>query len=437
MKKIIVSKFCRIAFAMVLLCGMLLCTSCGSNGGKNAAEARNGIVLLAVLDENGNFVQTGSAFGVGDAGKPTDTFVTNHHVVNINVYDDDGNVIGTKPATAIYIILNDSSFNYAVGLDISQCIYAEVIYEAPTGYPDMAVIKAAEVIEERVALPLLDDMDDLESGDDIYALGYPGKSNVMQNDKLIGSVESATVTKGVVSRIFTASAIEHTRLIQHDAQINGGNSGGPLINSDGVVVGINTYTLTMTIEELVGGESTSSLSVTIDQMTRVLDTLDIDYDTDAGIPWVAIIIISVSLLVIGAAVAVTLLLLKKKQTPAPPPAPVAPAPMPVNTSPRLQCLSGTFQGKRYFIEGAVRIGRDPSKNDLVFPAQSEGISGVHCVVRLGNGCVMLQDLGSTYGTFLGDGRRLAAGETANLKIGDRFWLGSENECFVITPKGGL
>ena len=51
--------------------------------------------------------------------------------------------------------------------------------------------------------------------------------------------------------------------------------------------------------------------------------------------------------------------------------------------------------------------------------------------------VWLKDLGSTYGTFLEGGRRLAANETVQLRIGEKFYLGSEREAFVIAPKGGI
>ena len=51
--------------------------------------------------------------------------------------------------------------------------------------------------------------------------------------------------------------------------------------------------------------------------------------------------------------------------------------------------------------------------------------------------VWLKDLGSTYGTFLEGGRRLAANESVQLRIGEKFYLGSERETFVIAPKGGI
>lgn len=51
--------------------------------------------------------------------------------------------------------------------------------------------------------------------------------------------------------------------------------------------------------------------------------------------------------------------------------------------------------------------------------------------------VWLKDLGSSYGTLLEGGRRLAANESVQLHIGERFYLGSEKEAFIIAPKGGI
>jgi pSer/pThr/pTyr-binding forkhead associated (FHA) protein len=105
--------------------------------------------------------------------------------------------------------------------------------------------------------------------------------------------------------------------------------------------------------------------------------------------------------------------------------------------PRLQCKAGAFVGKRFSLENSVRIGRDPARNDLVFPANTQGVSGVHCVLMVDGNTVWLKDLGSTYGTYIAGGRSLAANEAVQLHMGDQFWLGSEKELFVIAPKGGI
>ena len=64
-------------------------------------------------------------------------------------------------------------------------------------------------------------------GDRVYALGYP-----------LG-VNSIRATEGIVSAS-EYSAVYGAYIIQTDAALNPGNSGGPLIRSDGLVVGINT-----------------------------------------------------------------------------------------------------------------------------------------------------------------------------------------------------
>ena len=123
--------------------------------------------------------------------------------------------------------------------------------------------------------------------------------------------------------------------------------------------------------------------------------------------------------------------------PLPPAAPPPAGPYVPDSRPRLQCVSGVFAGKRFSLDNSLRIGRDPGKNDLVFPAGTQGVSSVHCVLMVDGVTVWLKDLGSTYGTFLEGGRRLAANESVQLRIGEKFYLGSERETFVIAPKGGI
>ena len=104
---------------------------------------------------------------------------------------------------------------------------------------------------------------------------------------------------------------------------------------------------------------------------------------------------------------------------------------------RIHCVSGVFAGRKFEITGQLRMGRDPSRNDLVFPAQTQGVSGVHCLLTMEGDKLYLQDLGSSYGTWLADGRRLSASQAVELKVGDSFSLGSQRERFVVTEKGGV
>ena len=99
---------------------------------------------------------------------------------------------------------------------------------------DVAVLKVSA--ESRALRPLeLGDSDGVQVGDAVVAIGNP-----------LGY--ERTVTSGIVSA--TGRAIQAPnqslidQVIQTDAAINEGNSGGPLLSSDGRVIGVNTQIAT-------------------------------------------------------------------------------------------------------------------------------------------------------------------------------------------------
>jgi serine protease Do len=117
-------------------------------------------------------------------------------------------------------------------------------------------------------------------GEWVIALGNPfGLFEV--NDK-------PTVTVGVISS--TGMNLEpidnryYINMLQTDAAINGGNSGGPLVNSDGEVIGMNTLIFT-------GGNGSQGsiglgFAIPIDKIKRIVSELKengkIDRDFDPG-----------------------------------------------------------------------------------------------------------------------------------------------------------
>ena len=429
------------ALLIALLLAAFTVSGAADTGGKAAAASRSGVVRIVMLGPDG-YYSTGSGFGVGEAGKETDIFVTNHHVVHGTYQLNDGSVVDL-PAVSVWILKNSNAWNPATGeLDTTQCVPCEIIYAPESGYPDMAILQAAEPVPGRVALPLLAEEDSLEVGDSIYALGYPGTSDYTEQgiygEKLVGGIEDVTLTSGVVSRFTTSATFGNTRLIQHDATINHGNSGGPLLNEKGVVVGINTYIFGH--ESVSSGDKISSASVRIKYVMDVLDDLDIAYSTGKSGGVGGIIIALVVLAAVGGGAYFAMKKKKKVEPPvhiAEPPVKTVPVMVQTDNRPRIQGVSGVFAGQRFAVDGSVRIGRDPARNDLVYPSDTQGISGVHCVIMVDNGVIWLKDLGSTYGTFLATGQRLAASEAVQVKIGDKFWLGSEKEVFAIAPKGGI
>ena len=147
MKKRLFSLF---AAAVVLALSL---AGCGSRR-FTVEEAQRGVVRVAQLVrmdvyavENNQITEslgsfdgmlggTGTAFGVGKAGEPTDIFVTNRHVVSDSAgvlqTDAAGNVtvIYQTTVTAMYILLDDYSYNSSTGLDTSRAVPCSVIYKA-------------------------------------------------------------------------------------------------------------------------------------------------------------------------------------------------------------------------------------------------------------------------------------------------------------------
>jgi 2-alkenal reductase len=141
---------------------------------------------------------SGSGFFINDQGY----LLTNNHVVE-----------GTKE---VKIVLSDGTEQSAsiVGTD---------------PYSDIAVLKTEGKVP---AVAVLGNSDTLDPGESVIAIGSP-----------LGDFKN-TVTVGVVSAtgrsIDTGNGYQIEDLIQTDAAINHGNSGGPLVDLSGEVIGINT-----------------------------------------------------------------------------------------------------------------------------------------------------------------------------------------------------
>ena len=77
------------------------------------------------------------------------------------------------------------------------------------------------------------------------------------------------------------------------------------------------------------------------------------------------------------------------------------------------------------------LGRDTDCT-VRFPSDTAGISRHHCALRWQQGVPVLVDLGSAYGTYMGDGRRLPPNYPMNVGPGTRFYLSSPGNLFQIT-----
>jgi len=116
----------------------------------------------------------------------------------------------------------------------------------------------------------LGDDSTLKTGDQVYAMGYPAVTTVykgfVDNEQ---AMQEPTLTQGIVS---ARKQMDGADIIQTDAAIHGGNSGGPLFNANGEVVGMNTWAVADT---RFGGTEGSSFAIPISAVKIYLNELNI------------------------------------------------------------------------------------------------------------------------------------------------------------------
>jgi len=160
----------------------------------------------------------------------------NPAVVTVMARVDNGYSVGTGVIfTADGYVLT----NHHVLAGGSECLVTldegyqyEAMYVAGDAGHDLAVLK---VQETGLPAAAFGDSDLLTVGDPVYAIGNP-----------LGVELRGTLTDGIVSAINRDVLVEGRTmtLIQTNAALNTGNSGGPLINQYGQVVGINVVKMT-------------------------------------------------------------------------------------------------------------------------------------------------------------------------------------------------
>ena len=125
-----------------------------------------------------------------------------------------------------YIVTN--AHVLAGGSEVYSITYEmEMIETEFIGYDLVLDIALLKISENPTALEL-GDSDNIQTGENVIAIGNP-----------LGLQFS--VTEGIVSAVDRTGPNGLNAYIQTDAALNPGNSGGPLINKEGEVIGINNF----------------------------------------------------------------------------------------------------------------------------------------------------------------------------------------------------
>lgn len=393
----------RNRIAAALLTALLLAAAALPAFADFNQDTLNGIVMITTgaPDKDGHMnYWRGTGFFVGEAGKDPQYIVTNCHVVEEFILA--GKALGGGELH-VRFDKDDEAEAYLVDYDAEK---------------DVAILRLAEATGKRVSLQMRVPQED-SLGSEAYAVGYPAAADLTVTAVNSFSQKDATVTTGSISRFLTESGTGR-KLIQTDASLGGGNSGGPLIDGSGAVIGINT----------AGSKLDSNLfyAVSVGEVLPLLDKNSIPYSLapEAKTGGSTMLYVGIGAVALVVIVIAAVVLSKKKKAPA------APKVQEAKGAPVLRSMAPQHGGMVVQLHGQpVQIGRDGAVCRLVYQDGTPGVSGRHCQVSFEQGQFVLTDLNSTYGTFLSNGQRVAPNSPVRLPPKSSFYLGeADNTVYV-------
>lgn len=208
--------------------------------------ARTGVLGVFATSENSGGSGSGVVYKVENS---TDYYlVTNEHVIVHTDADTGEDVV----ATNISIVYEKNGLLFEITNE-----YVEILgYDKTT---DLAVLKFSS--NQSFSVIPFGNSNEIELGQFVYAIGNP-----------LGFEYYGTVTSGIISgkaRYVNDGEFDAT-LLQHDAAISPGNSGGALLNSNGELIGINNMKL---VEDSV---SNIGFAIPANTVKRIVTDLEDD-----------------------------------------------------------------------------------------------------------------------------------------------------------------
>ena len=233
-----------------------------ANANQAVLNDKSGVlrVNLVYTDAAGReyLVKAGSGFLVNET-----YLVTCYHVVTLTEEE--------AQAVIDHFGISDVELNQRLGVTISvlRDLTIKATVRHQTAELDYAILELSAPIYNRTTLPIRSSKD-VDATEDCFALGFPGIQEYLQ-DVNTYTIEDVAVSAGKINKLVTVAGVD---VFQSTAPTSAGNSGGPLVDSDGNVIGINDFVLTSGDTQV---DANNFFAVASDQLITALDSLGIEY----------------------------------------------------------------------------------------------------------------------------------------------------------------
>jgi S1-C subfamily serine protease len=219
----------------------------------------NGVVIVAGQYLGRDYQRL---YGVSGSGSIIDRrgfVLTNFHVI-------DG-------LTEVYVVLRDKNAKI-IRLDNAylkkHLRRAKIVATLPEH--DLALLYVVGLPQDATVIEM-GTADSLEVGSDVFAIGHPSEGPVEQNFRRIEEIREVqkfaglwTLTTGTLSNLQPDREFETGQgtvkvdlLLRHTAALNPGNSGGPLLDKNGLLIGVNTFVAKSHVSQIGPGQFESDV----------------------------------------------------------------------------------------------------------------------------------------------------------------------------------
>lgn len=263
------------AILVALAMTVVLAVSAFAADANEAVQAdTNGVIQVRVVYYNDmgskdeNISVWGTGFLINDS-----TVVTSNHVVSLS----DDSLAAWAEAEGVDVKTLKDRLKIEVVVMNDLTIQASILNASSE--MDFAILKLSQQIYDRNYLPIRNS-DEVSATESVYALGYPGEVADTQVFNTFTSSD-VTISAGTVSKM---NQVNNVDVVMTNAKITSGASGGPLVDANGNVIGIN---MGSTGDGLWIGNTNVQLDknyfyhVASSQLIKALNALGIEY-TAAG-----------------------------------------------------------------------------------------------------------------------------------------------------------
>lgn len=223
-------------------------------------------VVVEYVDDQGNIyvLKSGSGFLVNKK-----EVLTNYHLVTLTDEEETAaaaylsDVLGKKVSFQSSQEADEIAYQVGVVL-VQDVVISTTVNEYSSKTMDLGILDLNDTINRSTAV--LGDSDNLDNISEIYTLGYRDVAAMNAEETPLLSQSDLLSQQGVLNGVQQEADLAY---IGHTAPISAGNSGGPTVDADGNVIGINVF-------RSDGGTGTYE-SLAINEVKKLLDSCEITY----------------------------------------------------------------------------------------------------------------------------------------------------------------